>query len=420
MMTSSEDFIRWFRLVAPYVRNHRHKLCVISLPEAVLAPAYFQELVHDLALLHSLGLHLVLIFEGLASLDKPHPVTAAELQQHMHCSGDRQYQLQSGLSMSLPHSPMQGAAVQVCIGNWITAKPYGIHQGIDHQHYGLVRKVGADAMKVLLEQRNILLLPPLGYSPTGEVFALNHHHLASTVAIQLQADKLITLTHPVPLITLQGETLHEVQPHSLDQLVLDPATHQLLSAAAQTCQQGVKRCHLIDYKTPGSLLRELYSRDGSGTLVTANPFETLRAARVKDIPEILTLTRPFEEAGILIHRSAELLKQDIGRFVVVERDNSIIGCAALYPFVEDKMAEVACIAIHADYQKADRGEALLHYLETQAKQLGCNTLFALTTQTHHWFVEQGFVKTSIDALPELRRKTYNPARSSMILSKPLV
>ena len=419
-MTSSEDFIRWFRLVAPYVRDHRHKLCVISLPEAVLAPAYFQDLVHDLALLHSLRLQLVVIFEGLASLQSPHAVNPAELQQHMHCVGERQYQLQSGLSMSLPHSPMQGAAVQVCIGNWITAKPYGIHNGIDHLHYGLVRKVGANAMRALLEQHNILLLPPLGYSPTGEVFALNHHQLAAAVAIQLQADKLITLTHPVPLTTTDGEILREVQPHALDELSLDPQTHALLSSAAQTCQQGVKRCHLIDYQIPGSLLRELFSRDGSGTLVTANPFETLRAARVKDIPEILALTRPFEEAGILIHRSAELLKQDIGRFVVVERDNSIIGCAALYPFIDDQMAEVACIAIHPDYQKAERGEELLNYLETQAKKLGCHTLFALTTQTYHWFIEQGFSKGSIDSLPALRRKTYDPARSSMILVKSLI
>jgi amino-acid N-acetyltransferase len=199
----------------------------------------------------------------------------------------------------------------------------------------------------------------------------------------------------------------------------DEDQQRLLGTARQACTAGINRCQIISYAEDCALLEELFTHDGSGTLVGNNDFEQARRATIDDVGGILELIEPLEQEGVLVKRSRELLETEIGHFRVLERDSRIIASAALYPFPADGSGELACIVTHPDYRGADRGERLLQELEQDALGCGLTRVFILTTQTAHWFLEQGFVEASLDDLPAERQSLYNLQRNSKVFIKNL-
>jgi amino-acid N-acetyltransferase len=189
--------------------------------------------------------------------------------------------------------------------------------------------------------------------------------------------------------------------------------------AASACRAGVHRVHILDRHHDGILLSELFTRDGAGTLVTAEPYELTRTARIDDVGGILELIEPMEASGALVKRSRELLEQEIRQFSVIERDGTVIACAALYPFPKERMAELACVAVHPDYRGDGRGDTLLGQLEAKAHELKIDRLFVLSTRTAHWFRERGFQVAPVDQLPQRRRDLYNWRRGSKVFVKSL-
>ena len=163
----------------------------------------------------------------------------------------------------------------------------------------------------------------------------------------------------------------------------------------------------------------MFTHYGSGTLVANDSYEQSRTASIDDIGGILELIEPLEQSGVLLKRSRELLETEIRQFRLLERDGRIIACAALYPFPEDSCGELACIVSHPDYRGANRGQRLLEELEREARRLGLKAVFVLTTQTAHWFIEQGFEERSRDDLPQERKALYNLQRNSKVFFKPL-
>ena len=190
---------------------------------------------------------------------------------------------------------------------------------------------------------------------------------------------------------------------------------RFLRAASRACRNGVHRCHLVSYLIDGSILQEIFSRDGIGTQVAMEHSENARDANINDIGGILELIRPLEEQGILVRRSREQLEMEIDKFTIIERDNMTIGCAALYPYFEESMAEMACVAIHPDYRNSARGDMLLDMLVEKAQKMGIGKLFVLTTRSIHWFREKGFIPAEVDDLPIKKKQLYNYQRNSKIL-----
>lgn len=132
---------------------------------------------------------------------------------------------------------------------------------------------------------------------------------------------------------------------------------------------------------------------------------------------ILELLAPLEAEGILVKRSRELLEVEIELFTVIKKEDAIIACAALYPYPEDNSGEVACVAIHPDYRKGNRGVRLINMLETLAKKQKFSSIFVLTTVSGHWFLEQGFTEQALDKLPEGKKEMYNFQRKSKVFTK---
>jgi amino-acid N-acetyltransferase len=322
---------------------------------------------------------------------------------------------------------MFGAKIDAVSGNFITARPYGVRDGVDFCLTGEVRSVDVEAINKNLQNHHIVILGPTGYSTTGEVFNLRAEDVAVSAAVALKADKLICLGEQTGIQSEDDRLLREMIPNEVDQYLrgkkLDSELLRYMHAASEACRGGVNRVHIISYARDGALLQELFTRDGSGTLITHDPYEEIREAEIEDIGGMIELLRPLEEEGILVRRSRERLEMEINHFVVIERDGMIVGCAALYPLpVDDKnpaSGEIACVAVHVNYRKGDRGSELLEYLEKRAASKGLRKLFVLTTRTALWFVEHGFTQASVDDLPTERKALYNFQRNSQVFSKSL-
>jgi amino-acid N-acetyltransferase len=335
--------------------------------------------------------------------------------------GRLRVEIEALLSMGLSNSPMAGAQISVASGNFVTARPIGVVNGVDLLHTGEVRKINATSIKDRLDHNELVLLSPLGYSPTGEIFNLTLEDVAASAAIALHAEKLIFLMDAPGVTDPRGELQHELTPSEAEALLGGKNTAQddaqlYLPYAIAACRAGVARAHLISRRIDGALLIELFTHDGIGTMVSQEPLEQLRPARLEDIGGILRLIEPLEAEGVLVKRGRDLLEMEIDRFFVLEHDRRIIGCAALYPY-EKGVAELAALTVHPDYRRVGAGERLLHALEARAKQKKIKRLFVLTTRAAHWFIERGFAQAAVSALPSGKQALYNYQRRSQVLVK---
>lgn len=435
MSSDSRQNIRWFRNSAPYINAHRGKTFVLTLGgEAALHPN-FANIIHDIALLNSLGVRLILLFGARPQIGQRLEQARIETSFHQgmrvtdeaalchikDAVGSMRAEVEALLSMGLPNSPMQGAGIRVCSGNFITAKPIGVLDGVDFHHTGTVRGVDTGGIAQALDAGSIVILSPLGYSPTGEIFNLALEDVAVHTAAEVSADKLILFGKSAGIICDEELVRQCDRDQALEILRKSECEEQtrLLKTARQACTAGIERCQIISYAEDCALLEELFTHDGSGTLVSNNDYEQARIATIDDVGGILELIEPLENEGVLVKRSRELLETEIGHFRVLERDNRIIACAALYPFPATGSGEIACIVTHPDYRGNHRGERLLKELEQDARQADLNEVFVLTTQTAHWFLEQGFREAVRDDLPDEKQSLYNLQRSSKVLSKSL-
>lgn len=420
------DFVRLFRNSAPYIHAYRGKTAVIWLRGKVLDSSAIQSLVADLALLNSLGLKLVIGFDAEdasgAPLDSEALIGTETMDAILARIGHWRSRLEAHFTQGLSNSPMHGARIRVIGGNFVTARPAGVVEGCDLQAQGRVRRVDHQAIRAHLDQGHIVLLPPLGYSVTGEVFYLAPDHLLVETARRLDADKLVIIgDDPLPLTEQQKELTAFELSQCLSRADRDQAGSRELRAALAASEAGIGRCHVIDGQQDGALLAELFTRDGVGTLIARDRYDTFRAARTDDINGILALLQPLEDSGILVRRDREKLETEIDHFYVNERDGMIVGCAALYPMADTDpaVAELACVAVHPDYRQSGRGDALVAALEKRARQARIERLFVLTTQTAHWFAERGFEPAQVSELPPGRQQLYNYQRNSKVYFKTL-
>lgn len=435
-----QGFVSQFRDAAPYISSHRGQTFVILLDGETIASDKLSGIIHDLALLHSLGVRLVLVMGARLQLDEAlakqdlkseffagrRLTSAAILDVAVATIGTMRAWMESRLSMGLPNTPMQNSRLQIASGNYITGRPVGVISGVDHLYSGEIKSVNHKLIRSHLDGEAIVLLTPLAYSITGHIFNVPSQKISATVAKELRADKLIMLTAK-PKISHGSANVSILSYRDLvdyknaSGCQLNSAASLYIDALCVASRSGIPRCHLVDYRIDGALLLELFTRQGIGTQISEHRNDEIRRANESDIGGILNLISPLEKAGILVKRSRERLEQEIDYFQVVVLDGLIIGCAALYPLSTDQgqLAELACIAVNPDYASQGYGEALLESLERLALTRGYKKLLVLTTQTEHWFAEHGFIPAGFENLPENRADAYNFQRNSKVLIKSL-
>ncbi len=445
---TSTEFVAWFRSVAPYIHAFRGRTFVVAFGGEVVADGKFIELTHDFNLLSSLGVRLVLVHGARPQIEQH--LSRNHLQDYYHqgvrltdaetmqcvkeAVGRVRVEIEALLSMGLVNSPMANADIRVAGGNFITAQPIGIINGIDLLHTGSVRKIDTVAINNRLTHNEVVLLSPLGYSPTGEVFNLTLEDVATQTAIALDADKLIFLMDTDGVHDQAGNLLRDLtvaeagdllarknksQKNTAQKNKLSEDVSLFLPCAVRACEAGVARTHLISRHMDGAILQELFSDTGIGSMVVESSLNILRDATIADVGGILQLLQPLEAEGILVRRGRERLEQEIGRFVVLEHDHRIIGCAALYPFEDELAAELACLAVQPSYRNQGYGDALFKHMLALAQTQGLRKLFVLTTRTAHWFLERGFKEADVSHLPAQKKALYNYRRRSKVCVRDL-
>lgn len=435
--TAMDSHINWFRQASPYINAHRGKTFVLCFSGTALASEHFPTLIHDITLLHHLGVRLVLVHGLKQQLDEHlsqrnidstrvrglRITTDAVLDAVIAEVGKARISIESRLSMGLPNTPMSGAHLSVASGNFITAQPHGVHEGTDYGHTGIIRQVHKNAIRRQIEHGQLVLLSPLGYSLTGEVFNIAAEDVAMRTAVALKAEKLIYIDEE--LITPDGQPVRESTPQLMEQLINSLAEDHPAAGAAKkaihACKSGVQRAHLLPLTDSCALLKELFTLDGTGTMISADSYDAIRQADIRDVNGIIELIRPLEKNGTLVERPREQIELEIAHFYVAERDGRVIACAALLPAdtSANAPAEIACVVTHPDYRNTGRAENLLQHVEASAKAAGISSVFVLTTRTDHWFIEQGYEKGSLDCVPDSRLNSLDRQRNSRILTKTL-
>ena len=440
-------FVPWFRSVAPYIHKFRNQTFVVGVPGEAIAAGKLPNLAQDLALIQSMGVRIVLVHgfrpqvnEQLAAKGQQpryhqgiRITDSAALDSAQEAAGQLRYEIEAAFSQGLPNTPMAGATVRVISGNFITARPVGIIDGVDYMHSGLVRKVDVQGIARTLDMGALVLLSPFGFSPTGEAFNLGMEEVATSVAIALKADKLLFVAEQ-PGIRLRpnepagdDNPIDTELPLALAERILAESPRALvptdtafyLQHCVKACKAGVERSHIVPFAVDGALLLEVYVHDGIGTMVVDEKLEELREATADDVGGILQLIEPFEKDGTLVKRDRTEIERDIGHYTIVEHDGVIFACAALYPYPEAGTGEMAAVTVSPQVQGQGDGEKLLKRIEQRARIMGLKSIFVLTTRTMHWFIKRGFVQVDPDWLPEARKKKYNWDRKSMVLVKKL-
>jgi amino-acid N-acetyltransferase len=435
-------FVPWFRSVAPYIHAYRGKIFVVALAGEAIAAGKLNTFVQDLAILQAMGIKLVLVHgfrpqvtEQLAAKGHvsrySHGVRITDsvaLDAAQEAAGQLRFEIEAAFSQGLPNTPMANATVRVVSGNFLTARPVGIVDGVDFIHSGLVRRVDQAAIRKAIEIGALVLLSPFGFSPTGEAFNLTMEDVATATAVALQADKLVFMTEiagihedlgdpesPIDTEMALAEAKRLLAALPAPAQPTDPAFY--LQHCVKACEGGVERSHILPFGTDGALLLEVFTHDGVGTMVVDEKLESLREATPDDVGGILQLIEPFERDGTLVRRERTEIERDIGNYSVVEHDGIIFGCAALYPYPESRTAEMAALTVSPLSQGQGDGEMLLKRVEQRAKALGLDSIFVLTTRTMHWFIKRGFSPADPDWLPEARKRKYNWDRKSQVMVK---
>ncbi|NRR33197.1 amino-acid N-acetyltransferase [Oxalobacteraceae bacterium] len=436
-MENPTQFVQWLRSVAPYIHAFRGKTFVVAFPGELVTAGALPELAQDLSLLHALGIRVVVVHgsrpqvaEQLALRNVEGRFTngvritdIAALECAKEAAGELRLDIEAAFSQGLPNTPMAHSAIRIISGNFVTARPLGVIDGVDLELTGITRKVDAETIHSILGANGLVLLSPLGFSPTGEAFNLTMEDVAVSAAVALHADKLIFVSE-VPMMTdAGGSEIRELSSHQAEAVLqagfLPPDTAFYLQHAIKACNSGVPRAHIVSFSTDGSALLELFTHDGVGTMISHENLESLRQASIEDVGGIIKLIEPLEADGTLVKRGRELIEREIDYFSVIEHDGVIFGCAALYPFPEQKMAEMACLTVNPEVQAQGDGERILKHMENRARAIGITKLFVLTTRTSHWFQKRGFVPATVDALPKDRQRMYNWQRKSQVLVKSL-
>ncbi len=435
-----EVFVKWFRSATPFIHEFGGRTIVIAFGGEVLSDGELMQLAHDINVLVSLEIRVVLVHGTRPQVEdqlKQHGVTSqiidgnrvtddATLKCVKEANGIVRVEIEATLSTELANSPMANADIRVSSGNFITAKPLGVRDGVDYRHTGQVRKVDVEGINRRLDDDEVVLISPIGFSPTGDIFNCTLEDVATSVAIALKAEKLIFLTETLGVTDSKEKLLTELTAlqaqEALGSVRYGGQTEDIrlfLPCAIRAVREGVKRAHLISRHVDGALLIELFTHHGIGSMIVLESPDKLRDAALADIDGILAIIDPLVAQGILVKRDRTQLEKEIDRFVVLEQEEEIIGCAALYPFPNDKAVELACLAVNPFYRDGGRGERILAFAEKRAKEKGFKTLFVLSTQTTQWFLERGFVESDVSKLPREKQAAYSYSRRSKIYSKSL-
>ena len=334
---------------------------------------------------------------------------------------------------NLSAAQISNIRVEAVIGNFVRARGLGVLDGVDMEHTGTVDKIYIDSINRVLELGMIPIIPCIGWSPAGKPYNVSSDEIACHAAVKLKAIKLFIISHgggikkgafEIPENIETGEDGHVMRltPHEAKRILKlnvsktdNDKNLKELALALKASEAGVERVHIINGAEEGAVLRELFSNLGAGTMVYADEYESIRALRSNDIPDILRLMEPLMQEGYLIRRTPEDIQNKKDDYAVFEIDGQIHACGALHNWGESQ-GEIAAIATDSGYADLGLGRRVVSFFIDRAQKSGLRRVFVLTTRTHDWFEALGFRESTVETLPAKKRETYDTSRNSKVFA----
>jgi amino-acid N-acetyltransferase len=431
------DLSSSIREVFSYISRFKGQLFVLKIEDSLLSSPQFPSLIKDIAQLHQVGIKVLIVPGTRQSIDRQ--LAAYELESDFE-GGIR---LTSEEALPLVEQASLGASQRILSyltangihgvqGNWVQAQSLGIVDGVDFMRTGRPERIDRAIIEKLIADDFVPLLPPIGWNKLGHAYNISSTELATELCRFFKVGKLFFIGTE-PGVEKNGEMLSALSVEEAEDLLalsLNPksrfslsfAQRDYLQNAVRACRAGATRVHLLSGVSQGGILEEVFSSRGSGTMVYANEYWSLRPAKLSDVPDMLRIMQDYVEKGFLIPRSQDDIAARLADYAVYVVDNAIHGCGALHIYDKDSgnpkaepKAEVAAIAVGANYKSAGVGEAVVRHLLTRAKSQGVRQAFLLTTQAADWFYSLGFRTGTVRDLPAEKRAKYNPRRNSRVL-----
>jgi amino-acid N-acetyltransferase len=419
------------RGILQYVTRFRDKIFVIAVDGEILGSENFSNLLLDVAVLRSLSIKVVLVHGAGLQISRAAAEQGIEISNNDGTGivDDATLQLSINIAIRLTNEIMEGLTqvdLRAAYANCIIAHPFGILHGVDYLFSGKVERVDVKSLELFLNEEIIPVIPPLGFDGEGRTFRVNSDLVAVEVAEALRATKLIFLSQYDGLM-IDGQRIGHLVAPELEEVLakekgkLPKNLFSKLEHAARACRYGVPRVHLLNGNVNEALLAEIFSNGGVGTMVYSNEYEQIRRLYKKDIRSVMSLIQQSVRSEELIRRTRADIASDIGDYWVLEIDRHIVGCVAMHPYPEQKMAELACLYVSRSNENQGLGRKLMSFIENLARQRGFSKLFALSTQAFVYLQQKGgFVEMPSDVLPPSRRAKYEASgRNSRVLVKDL-
>ena len=420
------------RGILQYIPRFREKTFVIAADGAVVSHINFANLLLDIAVLRSLNIRVVLVHgaaEQIAQLAQEQSLTPSNLDG-TGITDNITLKLALTAANGLTHEILEGFAtndLRAANANAVAAHSLGILAGTDHQNTGQVERIDTELLQTLLAQGITPVIPPLGFDGEGNTFRLNSDSVAHCVAEALQATKLIFISTTDGL-QRDGAIVRQILSTELQATLADepdrfPKDHRSKARhAAEACSAGVPRVHLINGHVTEGLLAEVFSNEGIGTLVYANEYRQIRAAKKKDAASIHRLSREAMAEERLVARSEKAIEESLEDYYLFEIDDNPVACVALHAYPDEGIGELAHLFVNPSHGNQGIGQRLVQYVEDKARESGLTKLITLSTQSFAFFTNKsGFTEGGLSDLPVTRQAAYQEqGRNSKILIKELI
>ncbi len=286
--------VRAIKHAIPYIRLYKGGTFVIKAGGAVLgSSATTREFVDQVATLHQLGIRTVVVHGGGPQSDAlshalgitPHFVEGRRITDEkslelsaMVLNGSLNTQLlahcrdvgikaigMSGVDAGLVRA-VRRPPVEVGVGTDATTVDYG--------HVGDILSVDTSTVEQLLQDGIVPIISPLSADDSGGILNINADTVAAEIAISLQAEKLILVSSPAGLLADPNDASSLISYLDLEELNECERSGQIaggmlpkIAATRKALTGGVTRVHMISFKIPDSLLLEVFTNEGSGTLI---------------------------------------------------------------------------------------------------------------------------------------------------------
>ncbi len=435
-MIDASDHVELIREVFRYTQAFQGKTFVLQLDDGILLRDTITSLMRDLVLLHRAGIRIVIVTGARQRIDEilARYNVACEKHRGVRISSPEAIpfiKMAAFDSANRVMTSLSGQGMNAVIGNWVRARSLGVVDGIDYQEAGVVDRISVDLLQGVIEQGAIPILPCIGWSASGKPYNISSRGLATELASALHATKLFFLAEIEPLTVdrYAADADVDTTPEGrISRLTVEQAARfcvlnesktddlgcELVGLGLRASGSGVERVHIVDGRSQGVVLQEIFSNLGAGTMVHANQYQSIRAMKRSDVPDVFRLMQPLVRRGLLVNRTEQDLQEHIDDYVVFETDGMVHGCGALH-IHDEAHAEVAGLAVDDDYEHLGIGQRIVRFLLEGARRAGVQRVFVLTTQASDWFEQLGFRLGGVDDIPPLKRERYDYSRKSRIL-----